>query len=197
MRTGRPPLNLTSRTCKRCGLVCPIEMFRIPPCRTRPNGSIRNLCSHCNRQYGREHKAKIYADPAKRQRILDRNRGYRANSMSDATERHREHRSSKHMWVKLRCEAIELLARDGIIVYLGPVNTASHIKPQEDRPWRARTWAIRSIRPGMVPPPQSMPLFRLEHGVATAHPLCTEEWRWVARMVQQWINRNRKATDGE
>jgi hypothetical protein len=197
MRTGRPPLNLTSRTCKRCGLVCPIEMFRIPPCRTRPNGSIRNLCAHCNRLYGREHKAKSYADPAKRQRILDRNRGYRTNKMSDAIEKHREHRSSKHMWIKIKCEAIELLTHDAIIVYLGPVNTASHIKPQEDRPWRARTWAIRSIRPGMVPPPHSMPLFRFEHGMATAHPLCTEEWRWVARMVQQWINRNKEATDGE
>lgn len=191
MRTGRPPLNLTSRTCKRCGLVCPIEMFRIPPCPTRPNGSIRNLCSHCNRLYVRELKAKIYADPAKRQRILDRNRGYRANKMTNDIEPHREHRSSKHMWVKLKCEAIELLTHDAIIVYLGPINTASHIKPQEDRPWRARTWAIRSIRPGMVPPPQSMPLFRLEHGVATAHPMCHDEWRWVARMVQQWINRNK------
>ena len=197
MRTGRKPFNLTSRTCKRCGLVCPIEMFRIPPCRTRPNGSIRNLCSHCNRLYGREHKAKIYADPAKRQRILDRNRGYRANSMSGAIERHREHRSSKHMWVKLRCEALELLTRDAIIVYLGPVNTASHIKPMEDRPWRSRTWAIRSIRPGMVPPAHSMPLFRFEHGLATAHPLCSEDWRWVARMVQQWINRNKEAANGE
>ena len=197
MAIGRPRFNLTSRTCKRCGLVCPIEMFQVAPTPARPNGTIRTLCDHCWRIYRNEHNGRRYDDPEFREMILERNRQYQRNRLPEESRWKRNHRVSQHMWIKLRCEAVDLLSRQRVIVYLGRLDPHPHVHPSAERPWKGRHWAIRSIQAGMVPPAHSMPLFRLEHGVATAHPLCGEEWRWVAPMVQQWINRNKETDDAD
>ena len=194
MPRGRKPLNLTNRTCKRCGLLCPIEMFAINRCASRPNGSIKTLCTDCNRKYSREMKRKYYEDPVKRARILERNRGYIRHKMPSSVLTHREHRSSKHMWIRIKCEAHELLDVDRVVVYLGPMRP--YAKPVSDRPWVGRTWAIRQDRPGLVPPAQSIPLFRVSSGVTMVHPSCPQDWHWVAKMVQQWINRTRRKEQG-
>jgi hypothetical protein len=194
---GRNPMDLTSRRCKICGDICPIEQFCRPSKKYQSGFVLETKCRACYRQYQRTRKQMQYADPAKRQVILDRARKYRALRMPDQTDAKRNDLCSSIAWVTNRCETILAGGKPGsVIVYLieGRGALVPHDRDAE-RPWRGKSWAIREHRPGIVPPRGGIPLMRIVGISAFPHSLCPDGWRWVAKYTGNWLRRRYQEND--
>lgn len=179
------------KVCLDCGDAYAIEHFRQRSGRSRLGWYNRSVCIYCRRRRDREIKRSLSGDAEhlqKRREYRDRRRaeGRPINAPSA--------RASQRQWAWRHAERWLPLYDGQTVVVYAIVNTKAreYQRDNAERPWIGRTWAIRVPKPGMTPPPFSVPLCIVEDGIVRPHPSTPDGWRWTTRHVDRWNKRRRQ-----
>lgn len=179
------------KVCRDCAEEYPIDHFR-QTSKWRKRGFVeRSICIGCHRRQDRENKRRLNGDPA----YLAYRREYLVRRKSSGQPLpSRAIKISRRNWVWRQAEQWLPLYRDQtVVVYTVPNPTAREYERNvPDKPWIGRCWAIRVARPGMTPPPFSVPLCAIENGIVRPHPSTPDGWRWVTGHVDRWLRRRRQ-----